>query len=181
MNLGQLSSEYSYADPYISLSPRDNGGYLFNLTQFGFGKTDVTNSSEYYEDLCNSSDEDYGLLANSTSFAMNFRGLGLPTKLFRKFSNLLAVLTKGESTCIDGTSGYCVLSSPCSHYADTGLWDYDFKIAFTSNGGSSFMRVPLATFAANSDLEGGLCAIFVEYLDDRSQSSQHIMFGGMFF
>ena len=43
------------------------------------------------------------------------------------------------------------------------------------------MRIPLATFAANYESEGGSCVIFVEYLDDSEQNGLSIIFGGMFF
>jgi hypothetical protein len=41
--------------------------------------------------------------------------------------------------------------------------------------------VPLASFAANFDAEGGNCVIFVEYLDSYYQDSQAILIGSMFF
>lgn len=93
----------------------------------------------------------------------------------------MSVITKGESTCIAAKSGYCALSNPCGYYESTGLWDYDFRAKFTSSEDENYFRVPLATFAANFDQEGGACVIFVEYLDDRYDNSKHIMFGGMFF
>ena len=43
------------------------------------------------------------------------------------------------------------------------------------------MRIPLASFAANYDGEGGSCVIFVEYLDDSQQNGMSIMLGSMFF
>lgn len=41
--------------------------------------------------------------------------------------------------------------------------------------------MPLASFAANYEAEGGVCVIFVEYLDSQYADSKTIMLGGMFF
>ena len=47
------------------------------------------------------------------------------------------------------------------------LCDFDFKVQFQTNSDSEYMRIPIATFAANYAGEGGSCVIFVEYLDDQ--------------
>jgi len=96
---------------------------------------------------------------------LNFRGLGLPAKQFNKFALLLNVITNGEATCLARKSGYCALTNPCDYYRDMGLWDYDFQMNFTHSDDDNYIRVPLATFAANYADEGGVCVIFVEYLD----------------
>lgn len=106
--------------------------------------------------------ETYGVLQNSSNFAMEFRGLGLPKEPFRVFENLLNVISNGEATCINQVGGFCLLTKTCESYRNSGLWDYDFKIKFKAQ--DNYLRVPLATFAANYDQEGGVCAIFVEYL-----------------
>jgi len=62
-----------------------------------------------------------------------------------------------------------------------GLWDYTFKARFQNALDTNYIRIPLATFAANYEAEGGVCVIFVEYLADVLEDSKHIMFGGMFF
>ena len=114
--------------------PSISGGYLFELSQFGFGKTDTSNSSEFYmslmNDFNNTSDDDsmYDFWSNTSSLAMNFKGLGLPRDSYLSFANLLAVTTMGQSTCVTKASGYCVLVNPCEYYSDYGLWEYDFKI-----------------------------------------------------
>ena len=180
INFGTHSTDYSSSDPSISINPSTGGSYLFDLYSFGFGMTNTTNNSQWYEDI-NNFDSDpltYGILANSTSFSLDFRGLGLPTKSFNKFANLLAVATKGESTCLERQSGYCVLTQKCSAYRKMGLWDFDFRIQF-DNSAENYLRVPLATFAADYEKENA-CVIFVEYLDDRFQNSQSIQFGGLF-
>lgn len=157
------------------------GSYLINIEEFGFGKTDDSANTQYYEDLKNFDEEgSYGYFANTTSLNLNFRGLGLPTKQFNRFSNLLSVISKGESTCLSRKSGYCALSNPCSHYKDTGLWDYDFKLKFNSEDDENYLRVPLATFAADYVPENA-CVIFAEYLDSSYNDSKFIILGGMFF
>lgn len=128
MNVGTFSTNYISTMASSTFSPRSSGSYLFELTEFGFGKTDEVAQTEYYEDLKNTDDAAYGYWANSTSLALNFRGLGLPTSEFKKFENLLSIITMGESTCVNAKSGYCVLTSTCDKYASMGLWDYDFKM-----------------------------------------------------
>jgi len=44
----------------------------------------------------------------------------------------------------------------------------------------NYIRIPLATFAANYEKEGGVCVLFVEYLDASVDNSKSIMLGGMF-
>ena len=46
---------------------------------------------------------------------------------------------------------------------------------------NTYIRVPLASFAANYISEGGFCAIFVEFLDSGFDDSKAIILGGMFF
>lgn len=165
INFGTYDTTYGLSDIYTSIAPFTGGSYLFGLDSFGFGKTNVTNQTEFYESLINWNTIDYGVKANKTSMALNFRGLGLPAKEFKSFANLLSVITKGESTCLQRKSGYCALSNPCERYAEMGVWDYDFKIKFTTTSDDLYFRVPLASFAANYDAEGGVCVVFVEYLD----------------
>lgn len=91
------------------------------------------------------------------------------------------MITQGESSCLHRKSGYCALANQCDYYRDKGLWDYNFKVKFNTNEDDYYFRIPLATFAANYEQEGGACAIFVEYLDANLDDSQFIIFGGMFF
>jgi hypothetical protein len=169
INFGEFSTDYTTALPHTTIAPTTGGSYLFGLSQFGFGSTNTVANTEYYEDIMNF-DVDitkYGFFANSSSLALNFRGLGLPKTSFNKFSNLLSVASKGESTCLSRKSGYCALSNPCEYYNKMNLWDYDFKVQIQTSSDSNYMRIPLATFAANYAGEGGSCVIFVEYLDDQ--------------
>lgn len=117
---------------------------------------------------------------------MNFRGLGLPTEQYKTFVDMLSVITHGESSCITGKGGYCVLADTCDAYNSMGLWQYDFKIQFVTDSDTNYIRVPLSTFANNTlpGVDGqfpGVCVIFVEYLQATNVDSQQIIFGGMFF
>jgi len=184
MTVGAFDTNYTTAMTHVDIAPKTIGGHLFALNEFSFGAYNATNGSEYFEDINNWSTNslEYGLNANSSMLALNFRGLGLPTTSFNKFANYLSVITKGESTCLSRQSGYCALSSPCDYYRTTGLWDYSFKMRFANQDGSdTYFRVPLATFAANYDQLGGVCVIFVEYLDFQYQDSKQIILGSMFF
>jgi len=116
INIGQFSSDYTESMAHTTFSPNTIGGHLFELEYFGFGKTDDTADTQYYKDLLNSDETIYGGLANTTQLALNFRGLGLPGHQFNKFANLLSVITKGESTCLNYLSGYCALANPCAYY-----------------------------------------------------------------
>jgi hypothetical protein len=40
-------------------------------------------------------------IPGASQLALNFRGLGLPSSLFMQFNNLLAVITGGESSCLN--------------------------------------------------------------------------------
>lgn len=111
---------------------------------------------------------------------MNYRGLGLPTKLYAEFVNLLTIVSEGQATCIQHRGGLCALPQTCDAYSSTGLWDYDFKIKFSTDADREYIRVPLAAFAANYVSDNGLCGIFVEYLDDTQTNSKQILLGGMF-
>jgi hypothetical protein len=184
MNVGQFDASYTNADAKTTFYPKSGGAYLFKLTEFGFGKVDLTAQTEYYESLMNydsEDDETYAEYTNTTSFAMDFRGLGLPTEEFNKFTNLISLATNGESSCLNAVGGYCVLSQPCAYYSAKGLWDYSFKMSMDTGADLNYIRVPLATFAANYDAEGGVCVLFVEYLDSSSDNSKSIMLGGLFF
>lgn len=91
------------------------------------------------------------------------------------------MITNGESTCLSRKSGFCALSNTCDTYRSKGLWDYDFKIRFATDDDDVYIRVPLASFAGNYEEMGGVCVIFVEYLDPSYDDSKQIMLGGMFF
>ena len=114
---------------------------------------------------------------------MNYRGIGLPTAHFEQFNNLLSIASKGQAVCGNFLGGYCLLPQTCDYYNDKGLWEYDFRIKFESNDetNDNYFRIPLSNFASNFQFDGGLCAIFVEFLDVENDDSQQILLGGLFF
>lgn len=74
-----------------------------------------------------------------------------------------------------------MLANQCSYYQAKGLWDFDFKIKFTSETDQQYLRVPLASFVSNTEIPGA-CVVFVEYLNsDFDDDSKQVIFGGMFF
>jgi len=183
MSIGTWDKNYTMDMEHVVIAPKTIGGHIFELKEFSFGMYNATNNTEYFVDINNWSTNylEYGLAANTTQLAMNFRGLGLPTTSFNKFSTYLSVITKGESTCLSRQSGYCALTSPCEYYRSTGLWDFSFKVKFANqNGTDNYFRVPLASFAANYDQLDGVCVIFVEYLDFNNADSTSIILGSMF-
>jgi hypothetical protein len=166
INVGGFTSEFTYTGGK-TITP-DLGGTRFSMSEFGFGVT-FKNGTSYYDSILNS-DENYGVRANQSMFAMNYRGLGLPTASFERFSNLLAVVTHGESSCLKSVGGFCVLANTCDYYQSFGLWNLDFRILFTGGVDAQVLRVPLASFASNT-AEPGSCVIYVEYLSDSNIDS----------
>jgi hypothetical protein len=81
----------------------------------------------------------------------------------------------------------------CSQYSDLGIWDYDFKIEFSSDSkgnqnGQNYIRVPLSTFAVDTEVDNvSVCIIYVEQLPELSiepdypDLSESVIFGSMFF
>lgn len=183
ITLGGFNADYTTSDAHTTFKPLTQGGYLLPLVSFGFGLTNTTATpnTQYYVDLLNSNETIYGFAANTASLALDFRGIGLPTNQFEEFANMLNVISQGEATCLDYKGGYCLLANECSYYTDMGLWDYDFKLQFDTDSDDNYIRVPLASFAADYAQEAGLCVIFVEYLQDTEDDSQQILLGGMFF
>lgn len=179
INVGGFDSGYSASSAHTTFKPSTSGSYLLPLDMLMFGKTYSDNSASYVS--IKNDNPDFGLYQNTATLALNFRGLGLPTNQFEIFSNLLSTVTQGESTCLDFKGGYCALANTCDYYTDKGLWDYDFKLKFVTESDNNYIRVPLATFAANHVENDGLCAIFVEYLEASKPDSQQIIIGSMFF
>lgn len=188
INFGDYG-DYTYDSdtPKTQFSPAYSGSYLFSFSEFGFGKTDSSNSSEFYESLLNDfsatiyDDEDYLFWSNTSSIAMNFRGLGLPRDQYLTFSNLLALAADGKASCVNRQGGFCALSGPCEDFTDSGIWDYHFKIRFNQSNDDNYIRVPLASFAANREDLNGQCAIYVEMLAIKNSDSRQIILGSMFF
>jgi hypothetical protein len=177
LNLNGFDNDYDADTTFHTIKPSLTLGHLFTLDEFSFGQT-YSNNTKSYRTILNS-ESSLGSNANQSSLALNFRGLGLPTKQFKEFYNLLSVASRGEVSCIEATGGYCVLAKSCGTYTAMGLWNYDFRIQFASSSDNNYLRVPLATFAINN--ADGTCSIMVEYLNANYQNSQQIIFGGMFF
>jgi len=50
-------------------------------------------------------------------FSLEFRGLGLPAPIYKKFTYLLNIYAMGEASCEEVDGGICILSKPCNHYS----------------------------------------------------------------
>lgn len=124
---------YTFSTAYegatnITLSPSVQNGYVYKLKSFDFGIIDQVTGTQSVESLLNMNQTIYGLYANSTVFNMAYKGLGLPTAEYFRFTNLISVATGGAATCFNNVGGYCILPGTCSSYPD--LWAYRFKIHF---------------------------------------------------
>jgi len=75
------------------------------------------------------------------------------------------------------------LDNACDFYTNSGLWEYDFKILFSTDPNGNYLRIPLVTFTENSVSDTGfdVCNIYVEQLNSTNADSQQILFGSMFF
>ena len=177
MNVGGFTTEFTYSNGK-TIKPTITGT-RFAMDEFAFGVTYEDTLSQSYSSILNTNAE-YGINANASIFTMNFRGLGLPAAQFAHFSNLLSVVTKGESSCVQAVGGYCVLPNTCSYYYNSGLFNMDFKVHFTSETDQAYFRIPLANFASNTEIPNQ-CVLFVEYLNSDNADSQQVIFGGMFF
>ena len=176
LNINGWDTFYDSETTFTQIKPSITLGHLFTLEEFSFGQTYANNTKSYHTVL--NSESSLGSNANQSSLALNFRGLGLPTKQFRQFQNLLGVATKGAASCVDAVGGYCILPKGCANYAD--LWKYDFRVKFESANDDNYLRIPLATYAID-DTQENTCSIMVEYLNANFQNSQQIIFGGMTF
>lgn len=124
--------------------------------------------------ILNDEESIYGTLTNSTYIATDFRGIGLPTTSFNQFTNLLDIISVGQSLCAKVQGGYCILPKSCEEYSS--LWSYSFKIQFA--GQADYMLVPLASFAANQEYtDRNECVIYVEMLDESFANSRQIVIG----
>jgi len=65
------------------------------------------------------------------------------------------------------------LDDDCGSYSDL-LYDFYFMLNFTSNT-SSYVRIPVATFASNND--NNQCELSISYLPINSTGSENIILG----
>lgn len=159
INLNGYDTSYDN-NANIVIAPTALLGHSYELTEFSFGETYQDNTKSYRSIL--NSQQNLGTNVNQTIFALDFRGLGLPSASFEEFDRLLSVITSGQSSCVTATGGYCVLAKSCASYQTMGLWNFDFRIMFAGNG--TYFRIPLASFAI--DNADNTCSIMVEYLED---------------
>jgi len=141
-------------------------GEFRNNKVFGFGKmtfnpTDGTPDTEYFIEL------GYKNVTEAAIVAPNFRGIGLPTYLWKQVVNLLyhtsaSALT--EITCDATNGGICVLQGSCSSYAS--IWTYSFKIMFSDETNNNYINMPLGALAAD---QNGACNLYIQFLDETEQ------------
>lgn len=111
INLGGFSSAYTASDLSTTITPAALLGHLFQLKEFSFGTTYANNTKSYRS--VKNDQSNLGSNINMSSLGLNFRGIGLPTESFKKFENLLEIISNGEATCLRHLGGYCVLPKSC--------------------------------------------------------------------
>jgi len=163
----------------ITVKPTTSQSTLYTLTEFGFGNYNPANSSQYFVSILNDQESVYKSQTNQTYVTMDFRGIGLPSRSYSRFVNLLQIATNGTASCANIQGGMCALPQTCNNYQN--LWQYSFRVAFDSNDGQ-YIVVPLSIFAQNRELQGlASCVIYVEKLDETLANSQSMVIGQMFF
>jgi hypothetical protein len=129
------------------------------MSEFGFGLTNTTDDTQYYYSILNTYTnvdptnqkyQYYQDFNNTARFEMGIRGLGLPTESFEVFNELVSIATYGQASCTEMMGGFCQLPQSCSSYPD--LWQFDFKVTFLTYP-DQYIRIPLATFATDSNIE----------------------------
>jgi hypothetical protein len=98
ITMNYWNTSYDNQATYIIMAPSTIGSYLFTLKYFAFGKTYADNSASY-QSLLNSV-VDNSTFSDKATLALNFRGIGLPSRQFEQFTNLLTVVTQGQATCL---------------------------------------------------------------------------------
>lgn len=111
--------------------------FEFALDSFEFGQLNYDSdvpSSGYFEALSNET---------TALFAINARGMGLPSSMFNDFAVLLNNIT--SAVCLGDQGGWCYMMQPCENYPE--LWDLQFKVKFT--GVENYVIVPVGSFSFN--------------------------------
>lgn len=98
---------------------------LFDLHSFGFGVSNLPQSTEDYVTLLS---DQVGSRQNQALFSLDISGLGLPYAAYYDFKYLLQTASESQANCGTGVAGYCELPKTCDSYSK--LWNYSFKIAF---------------------------------------------------
>lgn len=83
----------------ITVKPTTSQSTLYTLTEFGFGNYNPANSSQYFVSILNDQESIYKSQTNQTYVTMDFRGIGLPTRSYSRFVNLLQIATNGTASC----------------------------------------------------------------------------------
>lgn len=159
----------------MAITAEQDFSYAYSLSQFDFGII-------YYENGAASQEYMFPAPANyPVIFTTNFQGMGLPADVYQNVTSYLEDLTNGDIDCAATLDGICKLPQSCSEY--TSFENYVFKFSFTTSTSSNYMRVPLATFAKDVLLSGGVkqCNLEINYLNSLSTQSNQIILGGMFF
>lgn len=145
---------------------------VFDIKTFSFGAVYIQNNSAYFEDFNQTA---------SSVFTTNFQGLGLPTKLYSIYEQLL--YTAGINynvpiTCGNATDGLCSFTGSCAN-SSAMLNDLTFSVTFTDTTSSSngnYVNIPLQAFAYQT---GNTCVIDVTDLS--GAQSQNVVFGAQFY
>ena len=185
MNFGVFSPDYAGLQS-LTVNTTEADGFQLKLSEFSFGlsfpPTELNpQETKSVKSLLNSNPTVYNASANRTSLNPNMRGIGLPTPLYREFSNLLSIASKGQSSCSGEVGGICTLPYSCDYFNKFGVWEYEFFIGF-EGARDLYFRIPLANFATIvKGQRGGVCGIMVQNLDIESVDSNQIVFGSMFY
>jgi hypothetical protein len=180
MTLNGFNSAYNDVTEFITIKPNTQGGYKFATSEFSFGRTYANNTTSY-RSINNQNSRRYQSNTNTTIFSMNYRGIGLTAYQFRIWADLLNIVTQGEAACVENRVGFCSLPNSCATYWQYNLWEYDFKIQFSSSGDDQYLRIPLSSFAED-DLKNDVCNIYVEFLPwNYHDDVESIILGTMFF
>ena len=119
------------------------------MSSFEFGAA-YSNETESYESLLNSDSIAYGDLASTVILTLDFKGLGLPERLFSKFNNLINIISNGTVSCNKDVAGMCLLPGLCS--AHSFIDEFSFKVNFTTTGSADeYLVIPLSTFAVDTN------------------------------
>jgi hypothetical protein len=154
ITLGSANDAYYTDSDATSMDITSLSNYTYEMDYFGFGKVYLTNgevTSAYFKPF---------ELGRPVQFAVNFKGMGLPTTNYYTYEKLLKEIAS-DAECSNENDGICTLQGKCSSYSQ--LSNYQFKMSFTT-GNDYYLRVPLAAFAvASADDKCQLQITFLDY------------------
>ena len=173
ITLGGVNIEDYTQAPYANVLALANYSYALNNFDFGIVyQTNGVDTSEYFQSLQNT---------YPVTFTTNFVGMGLPADVWESVTSLIQIVSHQTATCSKDPDGVCELNEECAAY--TAFSDYTFRLNFTGSTDNFYIRVPLATFAQDISLSGGVrhCLIQVQYLEPTGSQTSNIILGGQFF